>query len=60
MNLEEAEGEDEEMVSMDTRISNLEKNQEDILTLLRSLNERLNPVIKSPLESAQACTLLDG
>ena len=39
MNSEEAEGEDEEMVSMDTRISNLEKNQADIMTLLRSLNE---------------------
>ena len=39
------------MVSMDTRISNLEKNQADIETLLRSLKERLNPIIESPLES---------
>lgn len=48
---EEAEDEDKEMVSMDTRISNLEKNQADIMTLLRSLNEQLNPVLESPLES---------
>ena len=53
MNSKDAEGEYEEMGSMDTRISNLEKNQADIMTLLRSLNERINPVIESPLESVR-------
>ena len=53
MDSEEAEGEEEDNVSMETRISNLEKNQEDIMTLLRSLNERLNPVLESPLESVR-------
>ena len=37
-----------------TRISNLEKTQGDILTLLRSMNDRFNSVVQeSPLESTR-------
>ena len=53
MNLEEDMGEEKEVPSLVTRISNLEKTQEDILTLLRSLNDHFNMVPESPLESAR-------
>ena len=52
MNSDEDMGEEEEVPSLVTRISNLEKTQADILTLLRSLNDRFNMVPESPLESA--------
>ena len=54
MSSKEAEEEDEEPPSLPTRISNLEKTQGDILTLLRSLNDRFNSVVPdSPLESTR-------
>ena len=55
MSSEEDEEEDEtQESSLITRISNLEKTQGDILTLLRSLNDRFNSVVpESPLESTR-------
>ena len=44
MNSEEDMGEEEKVPSLVTRISNLENTQEDILALLRSLNDRFNMV----------------
>ena len=54
MSSDEAEEEDEEPPSLITRISNLEKTQGDILTLLRSLNDRFNAVVPpNPLENTR-------
>ena len=54
MSSEEVEEEDETQSSLITRISNLEKTQGDILTLLRSMNDRFNSVVpESPLESTR-------
>ena len=53
MNSEDVKEEDHDMVILVTCISNLEKTQGDILTLLQSLNDRFNAILESPLESVR-------
>ena len=45
------EEEEDPLMSLVNLISNLDKTQGDILTLLRSLNDHFNVIPKSPLES---------